>query len=146
MGAYLPYKPKTSKRTNKRTSRDRVIVTKNKSNVGRPTKYKKAYCQALLDHLKEGASIASFAASIDVARCTINEWASVHTEFSEALKAGKAKCAAWWETQLRRIALEGGGTGSSTAVIFGLKNMAAEDWRDKQDPKVTGRDGEPFQK
>ena len=108
---------------------------------GRPSKFKQTYCDMLIEHLAEGASISSFAAEIGVARSTINQWAEDHPEFSEALKVGKAKCAAWWETQLRKIAVAGGGPGSATAVIFGLKNMAADDWRDKQEHEHTSPDG-----
>ena len=39
-------------------------------------------------------SLTSFAAEIDVARDTIADWASVHPEFSVAVKRGKKKCAA----------------------------------------------------
>ena len=109
--------------------------------AGRPSKYDPAYCDEIKDHMQEGASIASFAAQIGVARSTINQWAEDYPEFSEALKIGKAKCAAWWEEKLRSIAVSGGGPGSATAVIFGLKNMAAEDWRDKQEVDHTSSDG-----
>lgn len=107
--------------------------------VGRPSKFKPAYSNMLIEHLAEGASIASFAAEIGVARSTINQWAEDHPEFSEALKIAKAKCAAWWEKQLRTIAVAGGGPGAATAVIFGLKNMASEDWRDKQEHEHSGQ-------
>lgn len=116
-------------------------MTENVQPVGRPSKYQVAYGNLLIEHLAEGASIASFAAEIGVARSTINQWAEDHPEFSEALKVGKAKCAAWWEVRLRNIAIAGGGPGAATAVIFGLKNMAADDWREKQDIAVTNPDG-----
>lgn len=109
--------------------------------LGRPSKYDPAFCEALIEHMNEGASIASFAAQIGVARSTINQWAEDHADFSEALKIAKAKCAAWWEARLRNIAMIGGGPGSATAVIFGLKNMAAEDWREKQEVDHTSSDG-----
>lgn len=109
--------------------------------AGRPSKYDPDYCDQIMEHMQEGASIASFAAEIGVARSTINQWAEDYLEFSEALKIGKAKCAAWWERQLRGIAVAGGGPGAATAVIFGLKNMAADDWRDKQEVDHTNSDG-----
>jgi DNA-binding XRE family transcriptional regulator len=112
--------------------------------AGRPSKYDPAYCEQIVGHLAEGASIASFAAEIGVARSTINQWAEDNPEFSEALKVGKAKCAAWWEERLRDIAKQGGGPGASTAVIFGLKNMAADDWRDKQEHEHSGPGGGPI--
>lgn len=109
--------------------------------VGRPSKYDPAYCQQIIEHMEEGASIASFAAEISVARSTIQQWAEEHEEFSVAVKAAKAKCAAWWEVRLRNIAISGGGPGAATAVIFGLKNMAAEDWREKQEVEHSNPDG-----
>lgn len=102
--------------------------------VGRPTKYKPEYCQMVVDHMAEGASLTSFAAEIDVARSTINEWIDANPDFSEAVKRAKAKCAAWWE----RVGRSGaqGGDVNPTLVIFGLKNMAADDWREKQELDV----------
>ena len=58
-----------------------------------------------------------------------------HPEFSEAVRIGKAKCAAWWERTGRDLA--GNGGGNATLVIFGLKNMAGEDWREKQEIEQT---------
>lgn len=98
---------------------------------GRPSKYDEAYCQQLVDHMATGASATSFAAEIDVHRDTLSEWANVHPEFSVALARGKAKCAAWWEVAARSAALDG--KGSATMIVFGLKNMSADDWHDKQE-------------
>jgi hypothetical protein len=104
--------------------------------AGRPSKYEPAFCEAVVEHMKDGASLTSFAASIEVARSTINEWIDAHPEFSEAVKRGKAGCAAWWEKQTRKLAVDGG--GNATLCIFGLKNMAAEDWRDKHELEHSG--------
>lgn len=97
----------------------------------------------IIDHMAEGASMTSFAAEIDVARSTLNEWADEYPDFSEAVKKGKAKCAAWWERVGRKNAITG--DGNATLVIFGLKNMGAEDWRDKQeiDHTTNGKDIQP---
>ncbi len=108
---------------------------------GRPSKYSEAYCEEIIRHMAEGASMASFAAEIGVARSSLNEWMEHHPEFSEAVKIAKAKCAAWWEKHLRSIAVAGGGPGAATACIFGLKNMAAEDWREKTETEISGKDG-----
>ena len=106
--------------------------------AGRPTKYDASFCDAVVEHCKTGASLTSFAASVDVARSTINEWMEHQPEFSEAVKRAKAHCAAWWEQNARK-----GMTGESkdvnaTLCIFGLKNMAAEDWREKQEVQHSG--------
>ena len=107
--------------------------------AGRPTSYKPEYCDAVIEHMAEGASLTSFDASVGAARSTINEWMEHNEEFSEAVKRGKAVCAAWWEKVGRTQALDG--KGNATLVIFGLKNMAAEDWREKTQHELTGADG-----
>lgn len=97
--------------------------------MGRPSKYDPAYCDAVVEHMAQGASLTSFAASVGVCRDTISEWASKHDEFSAAVKRGKAVCAAWWEDLARKGAQ--GGDANPTLCIFGLKNMGADDWREK---------------
>lgn len=106
---------------------------------GRPSKYDPRYCDEVITHMSDGASLTSFAAEIGVARSTINEWMGANPEFSESVKVAKAKCAAWWERAGRSGAL--GGDVNPTLVIFGLKNMAADDWRDKQEIDHRSPDG-----
>ena len=109
-------------------------------NRGRPTKYDPKYCQMVIDHMTDGSSLTSFAAEIDVARSTINEWMYNNPDFSEAVKRGKAKCAAWWE-RAGRLGAIGAMDVNPTLVIFGLKNMSPDDWRDKQELDHTSSDG-----
>lgn len=104
--------------------------------AGRPSKYQQAYCDLVIEHMAEGASLTSFAAEIGVARSSINEWMEHQPEFSEAVKIAKAKCSAWWERVGRSNAVNGG--GNATLVIFGLKNMAPEEWREKQEIEHSG--------
>lgn len=109
--------------------------------VGRPSRYKPEFCAAVVAHMADGASLTSFAAEIDVARSTINEWMAEHPEFQEACARAKAKAAAWWEKQGRSIAEEGGGNGSATMVMFGMKNMGAEDWKEASQIDHRSSDG-----
>lgn len=103
---------------------------------GRPSLYKPEYCDAIVEHMAEGASATSFAASIGVCRETITKWTQEHPDFLLALKRGKAACAAWWEKTNRALAITG--QGNATACVFGLKNMAADDWRDKHELAHSG--------
>lgn len=105
--------------------------------AGRPSTYDPSYCQKVIDHMATGASVASFAAEIEVARSTINEWMDRHSQFSEAVSIAKAKCAAWWEAAGRKIVTDGGSAPQATMITLGLKNMAAEDWREKTEVKQT---------
>lgn len=96
---------------------------------GRPSKYKPEYCDAVIAWLKEGKTIASFAASIGVARMTAFTWTKDYPEFGEAVEVAKTASQAWWEDRL--IDLADNGKGNAAAIIFGLKNRGAEDWREK---------------
>ncbi len=106
--------------------------------AGRPTDYRPEYCEKIIEHMRDGSSVVSFAATIPCSRATINVWASKHPEFMEALNTGKALAAKWWESQAMRVAVEGGGTGSAPMIIFALKNMS--DWKDKQEVDHTSSD------
>lgn len=108
--------------------------------AGRPSKYDPAYCEAVVEHMKDGASLTSFAASINVCRATINVWIGEHPDFLEAVSRAKAKCLAWWEKTARELAASG--KGNATACVFGLTNMAADgEWRNKQEHEHSGKDG-----
>ena len=37
------------------------------------------------------------------------------------------------------------GQGNATSIIFGLKNRAPEEWKDKTEQALTGADGGPVQ-
>lgn len=56
---------------------------------GRPTKYKKEYCEMLVEHMGKGYSFESFSATIGTHRDTLYEWAKVHKNFSDAKKLGR---------------------------------------------------------
>ena len=109
---------------------------KPKVHTGRPTKYKKEFCQKLIKHMAEGLSFEAFAGEVGVSLDTIYNWAKEHPEFSEAKKTGTSKCRAFWEKMGRNGAggkLKGfqGGTW-----IFNMKNRFS--WVDKQEVTVEG--------
>jgi hypothetical protein len=98
---------------------------------GRPTDYEPRYCDMVETFMEDGYSLTAFAGSIGVSRSTINVWMQANPEFSEAVLRAKAKRMMWWEQQGRKIADVGGGPGSATLTIFGLKNADPDEWRDK---------------
>ena len=109
--------------------------------AGRPTTYQPEYCEQVIEHMKDGSSLTSFAAEIDVARSTLNLWMAANPEFMEACARAKAKCAAWWERTNRNLAATG--MGNQGACKLGLTNMAADDWKDISRQEQTGADGGP---
>jgi hypothetical protein len=106
--------------------------------AGRPTLYRPEYCQLAIDLLSQGYSLAKIAAELRVSRQTIYQWRDDNPEFSDALKAGEAASAAWWQEQLRRIV--SGGEGNAAAAIFGLKNRDPNYWREKRELDHTSSD------
>lgn len=96
---------------------------------GRPTSYLPEYCDTAREVLALGHSVVGLAGKIGVSKSTIYEWMDAHPEFSAAVKEGQAGASAWWEERLMKIAQ--GEDGNATAAIFGLKNRAADEWRDK---------------
>lgn len=89
--------------------------------------------------MAQGASLTSFAASIDVGRQTIARWIDEHEDFRYAVTRGKAKCAAWWEKVGRDNAVSG--EGNATLTVFGLTNMASEDWKKTEQVDHQSSDG-----
>jgi len=103
---------------------------------GRPTLYKKEYCQMLIDHMAQGYSYATFAATINTHRDTLHEWEQKHPEFSDAKKIAFTKCQQWWETQaMKGMWTENGENATNlntTLWIFNMKCRFPKDFRDVQ--------------
>ena len=108
--------------------------------AGRPSKYKPEMCDEVLPFMAQGYSTTALAGHLGVSRQTLYDWMDAHPEFLDAVKEGQAASAIWWENCLRANAEKG--EGNATAAIFGLKNRAADDWRDKRehDHTTNGKD------
>ena len=64
--------------------------------AGRHTKYKKEYCELLIEHMSEGYSFTTFAAVIGVNPDTLQEWKK-HKEWAEACEMAKNAGLMTWE-------------------------------------------------
>ncbi len=111
--------------------------TRRGSLIGRPTKYRPEYCDAVVDYMSQGYSKTAFAGKIGVSRETLYEWSKEHPEFSYAVKIGETARTAALEEQL--LAEDEG--PRVTARIFALKNACPSEWREKQDVHVTDERG-----
>ena len=69
--------------------------------AGRPTKYKPEYCDLVIEIGAQGGWLSEMAEACDVVRSSMDEWASKHPEFSEALTRAKQKAQAWFEEKGR---------------------------------------------
>ncbi len=108
-------------------------MAKKKPPVGRPTLYKSEYCDELIDFCSRGFSITAFAGKIRVSRDTIAEWGTIHREFSEAIKIAKACATLSLEGDASRVRKSGGGPGTAAMIIFGLKNFAPDEYKERRD-------------
>jgi DNA-binding XRE family transcriptional regulator len=72
-------------------------MANNKPNkVGRPTKYRKEYCQIAINLGKEGKGRAHLASTIGVSVSSIREWEIEHEEFSTAMEQNYDLCEVFW--------------------------------------------------
>jgi len=108
---------------------------------GRPTKYKRAFCDVLDSMGDEGEGVAEAIVALGIAKDTFYCWQEAHRDFSDAVKAMRARSQAWWE-QKGRLATFGGVDGfNATSYIFQMKNRFRDDWNDKTQTELTGKDG-----
>jgi hypothetical protein len=104
--------------------------------VARPSKYKAAMCDQVIELGHKGYSKAQIAREFDVSRTTLDSWASVHPEFLNALKKAKDMALAHWE-DIGRSGMGMGKDFNATVWIFSMKNRFAEDYRDLVDKSLT---------
>lgn len=89
----------------------------------------------------QGLTLEQIAHVLGISYDTLNRRSKELSEFSEAIKRGKAKGIAQITNKLHEKALE----GDNTAMIFYLKNRDPENWQDVQKREHTGKDGGAIQ-
>jgi hypothetical protein len=111
--------------------------------LGRPSSFKPEFCKLVVSFCSQGYSLSGFAGHILVSRQTIDTWMHEHPLFFEACSRARVAAALWWEQRAIAVAAKGTTGGSQAQMImFGLKNLAADDWRDRIEH--TGADGGPI--
>lgn len=108
--------------------------------AGRPTDFKSTYGEEILQLMAEGLSLAAAAAELGIHRQRVYDWEENHPEFADTIKLARSKRQLFLERRLLK-AVEG---PVVTSTIFALKNAAGEDWRDKQEHELTGKNGGPI--
>ena len=134
-----------------------MAKAKRKEPFGRPTKYKKEYCQGIVDYFKnfepfeelpiketvndDGTttsetkrfpvappSLSKYATSIDVCRDTLHEWKKVHADFSYAFRKAKEI--------YEDVYIDGGLLGYYHHGFTALVMQNRFEWTTKSDKKV----------
>jgi hypothetical protein len=121
------------------------IMTKFKKHPGgRPTLYRREYCEQIVDAMAIGLSGEAAAAKIGISARSLFNWQGRHPEFLQAIQEGRQKCLLFWEE--RAIAIANGEPGNVQMTTLALKNRsrAAYGWHhDSQRVEHSGPDGAP---
>ena len=135
---------------------------------GRPSTYDpERHPKIALAFARKGATNIEIAEVLRINQDTLNQWCKKHQELSDALKCGKAEADSRIEASLYQRAIgytyierkEFVSTSGqkrfeithktvppdTTAQIFWLKNRRPDEWRDKQQQEITGKDGGPIE-
>ena len=112
--------------------------------VGRPSKYDPRYCEEMVAFCADGFSLTGYAGFIGVDRDTLTAWADAYPEFSLACRKAKAARTLGLEKDASRVRKDGGGAGSATLIVFGLKNFAPDEYADVQTNKLVGDANHPI--
>jgi len=97
--------------------------------VGRPTKFKPSYSNALIKHMSEGLSYEAFAGLVNVNLDTLYNWEQLFPEFSEAKQIGVQKSRYFWEVVGRQGAVGKIKNFSAASYCFNMKNRFQ--WTDR---------------
>jgi hypothetical protein len=106
---------------------------------GRPTKYKKEYCELLVQHMKKGLSFETFAVRLDVTRSILYDWLKRHPEFVEAKEKGTLASMLAWEQIGIGLATGIHKQGNPAVWIFNMKCRFPKRWMPKKEITVSAR-------
>lgn len=110
--------------------------------MGRPTKYRKEYCEKLEHLLSIGKFVVTFCAEVDIAEVTFYEWIKKHEDFAKAYDRGKAKGRALFMERIADHAWQPAQSVNNTLIsllgvnVYGLRTKAKEDEEQETPPPV----------
>lgn len=110
--------------------------------AGQPSKYNPKYCHEVIEHMKEGYSLESFAGKIGVCKDSLYAWKDAHPEFSDAIKMAQAACQFKWEHRLGQAVTDPKGM-NVTPIIFALKCRFG--YKETTAHEHSGPDGKPIE-
>lgn len=111
---------------------------KTKAKMGAPTKYIPAFCEMLIEHMRQGFSFDSFPATvfeetkgaIRVSKASLYIWEKKYPDFLDAKSIGTSLSFNKWE-KMAQDALIAGTPFNAAVWIFNMKNRFG--WRDRME-------------
>ncbi len=111
----------------------------------RASKYQDHYPELLLETLKDGHTIYSFAAKVGVSENTLVRWRDRHPEFGEVWGQALMKSKAAWDDKMVRLANGELPASASAAIIHAAKTRLSEVYGDRPTKlEHTGKNGLPI--
>ena len=105
-----------------------------KSEVGRPTKYKPEYCELIVKMAQEGASFTEFRAAIGgVTRQTLHNWKDAYPAFLDAYTRAETVGEAFWDRQMRTDLMYSKEVNAPLVKLYFANRFG---WSDKTESKV----------
>lgn len=101
--------------------------------AGRPSLYKPAYCDEVINMMATGYSLTAAMASLGFVRQTAHDWAALHPEFAYAIALGHAKRS----MKLEELGLAAASGPQVTFVMKALANCNVEDFRERKEVEHT---------
>jgi hypothetical protein len=112
--------------------------------VGRPSLYNDKtashYCRLVIELGRKGFSKTQMASEIGVCRDTIEEWISVHPEFSDAISEAMTYSESWWEN----TGMAGLQHGVMNAAVWSRSMAARFPKTYREEHAITGPGGAPL--
>lgn len=107
--------------------------------AGRPTLYNAIYCEQVIEHLKDGKSLASFAASIGTHREVLWQWRQKHDEFNNACLIATEISQAHYEEKAYKIAIGEvpSDQKNNPGLLMFIMKQRFKDYREKTEVKQT---------
>lgn len=124
-------------------AKKKAAADKQKHPGGRPTDYKPEYCEQVIELGRLGRSKAQIAREFNVVRQTLDNWATEHKEFFNALtQARELALAAWEDKADAGIEMQGFNHGLWGRI---MSARFPDDYRENSRHELTGKDGAPLQ-
>lgn len=108
----------------------------------RPTLYRPEHCEQVVELGRQGKSHAQIAATLEVSRQTLHNWAAAHPEFLDAITHARDLAQAWFEDKGQEGLDKPGFNASLWAKQVSCR--FPDDYTDRQKRELTGRDGGPI--
>ena len=118
---------------------------KEKRPVGRPSLYRREYCDRVIEMGKQGYSMASMASLLDVDKATIIRWRDEHEEFRTALSKAMIHAQHWWEIVGVNGMMDGGGKFNALVWKVSMQARFRDDYTERKVQEVSGPGGGPIE-